>query len=71
MSALPQKADITERRRHVRFVPKAAVSKCNKNPLSKADLFDHLVGDLLEMHRHAEAQCFGSVEIDDKLVLRW
>jgi len=28
MSALPPKADIAERDWHVRFVPKAAVSKC-------------------------------------------
>jgi hypothetical protein len=27
MSALPPKADITERRRHVRFVPKAGISR--------------------------------------------
>jgi hypothetical protein len=30
MSALPPKADVTKRRRHVRFVPKAAVSRCSK-----------------------------------------
>jgi hypothetical protein len=30
MSALPPKADIAERRCHVRFVPKADVSRCSK-----------------------------------------
>jgi hypothetical protein len=35
MSALPPKADITERDRHARFVPKA-----DMRPV----LFDHLVG---------------------------
>jgi hypothetical protein len=33
MSALPPKADIGTQPRNVRFVPKAAVSKCSKNPL--------------------------------------
>ena len=32
--------------------------------------FDHLIGDLLEMHRHVEAQRLGGLEIDDKLILR-
>jgi hypothetical protein len=44
MSALPPKADIAERRRHVRFVPKADVLRCGRA------LFDHFVG----MH---EKQC--------------
>ena len=35
MSALPPKADIVERDRHVRFVPKADIDS----------LFDHLVGN--------------------------
>jgi hypothetical protein len=30
MSALPSKADIAERRRHVRFVPKADILRCGK-----------------------------------------
>jgi hypothetical protein len=29
---------------------------------------DHLVGDLLEMHRHVETQCFGRLEVDDELM---
>ena len=44
MSALPTIADITGRQLNVRFVPKAAVSRCSKNPLPKVGLFDHLVG---------------------------
>ena len=39
MSALPPKADIIERNRHVRFVPKA-----DSYTATKIDLFDHLVG---------------------------
>jgi hypothetical protein len=39
----PQKRTSVERLGDVRFVPKAAVSKCSKDPLSKASLFDHLV----------------------------
>jgi hypothetical protein len=45
VSALPPKADIRRRQLNVRFGPKAAVSRCSKNPLSKASLFDHLVGN--------------------------
>ena len=32
-------------------------------------LFDQLVGELLETHRHIEAQCLGGREVDDQLVL--
>jgi hypothetical protein len=32
---------------------------------------DHLVGDLLEMRWHVEAQRLGGLEVDDKLILRW
>jgi hypothetical protein len=32
MSALPPKADIAERDRNVRFVPKADKVRCSKNP---------------------------------------
>src|SRR5215469_12340340 len=39
MSALPPIADIAERRRDVRFVPKADICTA-----AKIDLFDHLVG---------------------------
>jgi hypothetical protein len=53
MSALPPKADIAERNWDVRFVPKADVSRCSKNPLSKASLFDHLVGAAEERQRYA------------------
>jgi len=40
MSALPPKADMDRRGRHVRFVPKADICSA-----AKAGLFDHLVGD--------------------------
>jgi hypothetical protein len=39
MSALPQKADIVQHDRDVRFVPKADILRCKKN-----SLFDYLVG---------------------------
>ena len=32
-------------------------------------LFDHFVGDLLEVHGYVEAQRFGSLEVDNKLIL--
>ena len=36
----------------------------------KTSLFDHLVGASKYRLRNGEAQCFGSLEIDYKLVLR-
>ena len=36
MYALPPKADIRHGNGDVRYVPKAGVSRCSKNPLSKA-----------------------------------
>jgi hypothetical protein len=59
MSALPLKADIDRRGGHVRLVPKAAVSN-----RSKAALFDHLVGELLEMQGNVEAKRLGGLKID-------
>src|SRR5262245_48024600 len=39
---------------------------------SKKDpLFDNFVGDLLQMHRHVEAERLGGLEVDDKLIFRW
>src|SRR5438874_9075263 len=49
MSALARISDSSRTSRHSRFVPKAVVSRCSKNPLSKASLFDHLVGDCQEL----------------------
>jgi hypothetical protein len=60
MSAFPPKADMCGATSHVRFVPKA--DSCTA---AKRSLFDHLVGDLLEMHGHVEAQRLGGLEIDD------
>jgi hypothetical protein len=40
MSTLPPKADIVERDRDVRYVPKVDILRCGK----KRRLFDHLVG---------------------------
>ena len=48
MSALPPKADIVERDRHVRFVPKA--DSCSA---ANSTLFDHLVGSGLQCQRAA------------------
>jgi hypothetical protein len=59
------KADSCSATRHVRFTPNSGhvqrASSCllwAKSGLmqcSKPSLFDHLVGDLLEMQRHSEA----------------
>src|SRR5690242_16620060 len=37
---------------------------------NRAGPLDHLVGDLLPMHRHGEAQCLRGLEIDDELIFR-
>jgi hypothetical protein len=58
MSALPPKADITEDRRHVRFVPEAT-----KVRRSKIVLFDHLVGNCDECRRRLEAEHLRRLEI--------
>jgi hypothetical protein len=36
--------------------------------LRLAHLFDHLVGKLLELHRHVETERLGCFEIDDQFV---
>ena len=53
------KADNSRSSRYVRLVPKAAVSN-----RSKAALFDHLVGELLEMQGNVEAKRLGGLKID-------
>ena len=58
-SALPPKADITLRTRHVRFVPNAEV----------AILFDHLVGFDEQGLWHGEVESFCSLQIDDQFEL--
>jgi hypothetical protein len=37
----------------------------------RTSLFDHLVGELLELHRHVKAQGLGGLEVDHKLKLAW
>src|SRR5215510_2075225 len=32
--------------------------------------FDNLIGELLELHRYVDVQRFGSLEVDNKLILR-
>src|SRR6516164_9712686 len=64
MSALPPKADIGTQSWNVRFVPKADI--CGA---ANSSLFDHLVGASTYRLRNGEAQCFGSLEIDYKLIL--
>jgi len=39
--------------------------------MRRSNLFDHLVGALLEQRRHVQAERFRSLEIDDKLVFGW
>jgi len=50
-------------RRHVAFVPKAAVSNRSK----VAVLFDHLVSSHKQLVGHGEAERVGSLEVDHQL----
>jgi hypothetical protein len=65
-SALPKKRTWIGATRYVRFVPGAAVGS-----RSKLKLFDHLVGKLLEMNWHVEAERVRSREVNDQLELGW
>jgi len=53
MSAYPSKADIIERDRHVRFVPKA--DSCTA---AKELLFDQLISALQKRFRNCQPDCF-------------
>jgi hypothetical protein len=57
MSALPPKADVNHRERHVRFVPKTDIER---------SLYQ-LVGDLLDMDRHFKTERLGSLKINQQL----
>jgi len=48
--------------------PKSATSGCEQSQ-ERSPLFDHLVGKLLEMQRHVEAEYLGGLEVDDQLEL--
>jgi len=54
MSALPPIADMCGAKRDVRFVPIADIKGSLDQPVS----------DLLNVRRHFEAECLGSLEID-------
>ena len=60
MSGLPPKADIDRRDGNVRFVPKGDIRTA-----AEFFLFDHLVGELLKLRRHMEAERLRSLEVDD------
>ncbi len=58
MSALPPKADLSERDQHVRFVPEADIHSL---------LFDHLVSNRKQAWRYREAQCLSGLEVHHEL----
>ena len=53
--------------REVRDGPKAAVSRCSKNPLPKVGLFDHLVGARDDRRRNLKADRFCSFQVNSEL----
>jgi hypothetical protein len=63
MSAVPPKADIAIRYRHVRFVPKADIRWS-----AKERLFDHPVGGREQRLGYCHAERFGGFKIDGQLV---
>jgi|RhiMetdeSRZDD1v2_1073273.scaffolds.fasta_scaffold262853_2 dihydrofolate reductase len=59
MSALPLKADMRGAARDVRFGPKADI----------AASFDHLIGAGEQRRWHSETERFGSLQVDDEIIL--
>ena len=64
MSALPPKADIAGCDLDVRFVPKADIGTS-----LVCQLLDQLVGALLKIQRHVEAESLSGLKIDGQFVL--
>jgi hypothetical protein len=52
-----------------RVVPKAAVSRCSKDPVSKPRLFDHLVSGREQRRRNGQTKRFRGLEIEYELEL--
>jgi hypothetical protein len=65
MSALPPKADMEQRGRNVRFVPKA--DSCSA---AKGLLFDYFVDTAKQGNRHCDAECLRCLEVDNELDFR-
>jgi hypothetical protein len=63
MSALPPKADIVERDRHVCFVPKADILRL------RLALLDHLLDGGEQRRRNGEAERLGRLRLSDKLIV--
>ena len=59
-SDLASATDIRQRGWHVGSVPGADIGS----------LFDHLVGELLKVHRHLDAERLGGLEVDYQLEAR-
>src|SRR5262249_58279370 len=63
MSALLPKAD---KRTLASICPVSAISG-REQPQQELALFDHFVGELLQLQRHFQAERLGSLEVDDEL----
>jgi hypothetical protein len=67
MSALPPKADMDRRCRHVCLVPKADIcSAVQDMTCGIARLFDHFVGECEQLVRYGQAERLGGREVDDR-----
>ena len=65
MPAVPPRAAFYRGDDHVSFGPTGDTCAA-----AKRLLFDHLVGELLQVQRHVQAERFRCFEIDDQLVFR-
>ena len=67
MSALPPKADIHRRERHVRFVPGGDLSRCSN--VRELRLLYHLIGSHEQTGWHCQAERLCGLEVEHRCVL--
>jgi hypothetical protein len=65
-NTIPYRTDIIGQAGHVRKVPISGLIH-----RSKTRLFDHLVGELLQLQGHLKAERFGCREVDNQIEFSW